>query len=561
MKKKILYLSPFNKEISFNRVSRNMLKFFLDKYRDDFEVYLYSIYCIDNQTEDIKKGLHNELNISLDNIYTIEPLIKASDNEFDNKYVLYYMTGCYNLHNIIRETNPDFIFILCDLWLIKIIVNHINKIRNEWKGKLYPYIPIDLTNMNDEILDFKADKIITTNDYTTNEILKVKPKTEIYKLPHLILNDYYKITDENIIIKIKKSLFGEKNYNKFIIGAINANSIRKRWDIALDAFFKFYKTNKNTILVIKTNLLNYRNSNEHSQGFFLDNLIKYNILKYNIKEDMNNIIHIITNNLTNKEMNELYNSVDIFINATDGEGFGLTPFEAGKAGKVTILPNHSTFNSFYKKYNFNFLINTVKLPLCYIRDNDNLETLLSGNNYFCVYKSNDSYINKKPKYTNNKLYISNNISTIFVTNNSSDQLENNYNPIPNLKLFHHVKTLNKAFDIIDKAETLPNRFQILISSHLNIIEESYYTLKRKYYDYCNKKQYRDILIVEPSVFKNYTINGLNCELITSDGIYNKLLFYFNNKNILTNEENEISKIITEKLNIDLLTDKFKELFN
>ena len=40
---------------------------------------------------------------------------------------------------------------------IKLLIDELNKIRDKWWGKILPYIPIDISNLDNEILDFKTD--------------------------------------------------------------------------------------------------------------------------------------------------------------------------------------------------------------------------------------------------------------------------------------------------------------------------------------------------------------------------------------------------------------------
>ena len=554
MRKKILFLSNFKNVITFYSLLTKIIRNFKIYYNEKFDFVIYSINNIDDYEETIKNKIHKDLNIKKDNIHTLEPLIKISDSDFDKQYVNYYFTGCKNLHNIILENKPDYIFIMEQISLIKILVNHINKIRSKWFGKILPYTLFDFTNLNNDNLDFYTDIILTTSNYNKYEILKIKPDKNVNVLYPIVSEYFLKINNKDDIMKIRENLYGNENKNKFIIGAFTSNKINKRWDLLLDAFCKFYAIFNNCILVIKTDFLNCNN------GFDIKYLINYNLNKYKIKE---NIIKIITNYLEPNILNHFYNSIDIAISTSDGEELGLVPLELGKIGKLTILPNHSIFNSFYKDYNFNFLIKPHILPSDYVRDNINLENILNSNSYYCIYKNNISFEKNKAKFIKTKLYISKHINTIYVTNNSYDDFEINNNPIKDLIMFRHVKTLNKAFEIIEKLieDEIPDQFQILISSDLNIIQETYNTLQKYYYKFKNNQYYRNILISEPYVFKNYILNGNNCNLISSSGVYNKLLFYYNNRDILEKEEKEISKLIKEKLNPKIIIDKLVGFFN
>lgn len=554
-KQKILFISQFNKSISFSHVIKNFIKHFNHINNNKYEIFIYNINFFDDEKKTLQKNISNELNINIDNIFTTSNNVK---NFNDLEYLKYNIYGLKDINDILSNINCDFIFILSDLWLVKILSNNINYYKKlyKYKFKLLTYVPIDIINNTKDSMDFYYDKLLLTNNVIKNDLNNIINNDFTEIVPHIIDDKFYKIDDNELINKFKSEIFGKENVNKFIIGSFNANSIRKRWDLVIEGFCKFYKTMKNSLLIIKTPILNYRNSNNHNQGFIIEKIIKKNYKKYNIKDD---IIKIIIEYLPKDKLNLLYNSIDIFINASDGEGFGLIPFEAGKIEKVSILPNHSTFKSLYENQNFNFLLNTKKYPASYIRDNDELDNILSGNKYYCVYNNTISYKKSKINFSKILLPISN-ISTIFVSKNTSDNFESNINPVNELEMFHHVRTLDKALKILEN-DLIPDKVQILISSDLDIIQESYETLKKFYYDKHKNKFFRNIVSIEPDTLKNYTMISPQCNIISINGIYNKLLFYYNNPEILKDEGKRISKLITDNYNPKIIIHKLNNIIN
>ena len=91
-------------------------------------------------------------------------------------------------------------------------------------------------------------------------------------------------------------------------------------------------------------------------GFLLEKMIDTIFCRYNVSKDC---VKIMINRVPVEELNEIYNCVDLYINAADGEGFGLIPFEVAQLNKVTIMPNYSSFSTFFNKKRYNFLKSTV----------------------------------------------------------------------------------------------------------------------------------------------------------------------------------------------------------
>ena len=85
----------------------------------------------------------------------------------------------------------------------------------------------------------------------------------------------------------------------------------------------------------------------HGGGFDLENLIKGRLAKYGVGTDM---VFIRVGRFPIEEINDIYNCMDLMINCTDGEGFGLTPFEVGLTETMTILPNYTSFKGIITKF-------------------------------------------------------------------------------------------------------------------------------------------------------------------------------------------------------------------
>ena len=554
VKKKLLYVAQIDNFISFSEVSLNILNALKRRISNEYEIFIFIINKIDMDGSN-RKRVSEYTNIPINNIFIINDRIKISDNFHDLKFIDYYVKGYKDINPLTLTLNPDLIFLLGDTWLVNSLIKQLNRIQHKWKGRIVPYIPIDISNLREELIDAKYDFIIAATKFSQNDIRKIKKNTNVYYLPHIIHKKFKKLQN---IEELKIKYLGEENKDKFIIGAFNANSIRKRWDIILESFCRFNNIHRNSFLMLKTSRLNYRPNNSHSSGFILEKLINDTFTRFNVSKDN---IKIITDRVDLDTLNEMYNCVDIFINSTDGEGFGLIPFEVAQLNKVTIMPNYSSFSTFFDDKKYNFMTDVKVYPSSLIRDYDNITNILTGNQYFCVYKSSESNIKQKVSFENNLLYVSPIIKTIIVSNNGSDNMKIDYNPINNVNLFYHTKTLEKALNILKTIPSLPEQFQILISSDLNILHETYVTLKKFHYDVKNKKEYRSVMATNPKILKDYSIiEGFHIGLTNSNYIIEKLLFYFNNRHLLEEDGKIISELVSKNLNEKVVMDKLFKIF-
>jgi glycosyltransferase involved in cell wall biosynthesis len=153
----------------------------------------------------------------------------------------------------------------------------------------------------------------------------------------------------NITYPIQKNIarkFYNINEKDFVILNLNRNQPRKRWDICIMAFVKFIskRLDQPIKLVIATAL---------NGGWDLIDLMKSECRKNKISlEDLKSHLVIIQNpqQVSDREINVLYNTADIGLNTCDGEGFGLCNFEQAGLGIPQIVPKLGGFIDFLNTY-------------------------------------------------------------------------------------------------------------------------------------------------------------------------------------------------------------------
>jgi len=148
-------------------------------------------------------------------------------------------------------------------------------------------------------------------------------------IPHAInTKDFYKLdVDKRLELRKKWNL-----ENKFVIGTVARNQGRKMLDRTIKVMAKYSKLNPNAVLLM------HCDPTDVAQVFPIVELIK----RYNIE---NRVIFTGTTyykGIDYKDMNEIYNLMDVFLLTTSGEGFGIPTVEAMSCQVPVLVTNYTT---------------------------------------------------------------------------------------------------------------------------------------------------------------------------------------------------------------------------
>lgn len=207
--------------------------------------------------------------------------------------------------------------------------------------QVYPYQKKEYI----DVLNQYFDAIIAFTPYWKDIARKlgIRENKPIYTFPHGFDEKLYYPVDT----KICRMFYGFDE-DAFMVLNLNRNQPRKRWDITMIAWAEFiemhYKLNKdndnmnkNTSrpikLIVGTQINGYWDLMD-----ILQNECKFRNIPY---EYAKKTIQPITmpQQLSDREINILYNSCDIGLNTADGEGFGLCGFECAALGKAQVSAN------------------------------------------------------------------------------------------------------------------------------------------------------------------------------------------------------------------------------
>ena len=501
---KLLYISSILRENSFGEVSQKLIKLMLKK--TDWDIYLFHI----NTT---KSHAKQEMN-NFPGIKEIKyvPDYKKKWNMNHKKFPGIYTDGICHLREYVLEINPDVIITLHNDMQTSTYAKVLDDMRDEWKGKYIPYVPMDFTHSERSYLHkgFNVDAVLTMNSWSKHQVdTRSEIKAPVYVLPHIV--EDFSPVDVESKQQLKDRLYGE-NANRYIVGCVNANNGRKRLDFVIEAFKRFHKSYPNSMLVLKTTVQDAPGGNIQSH--------KLSDLRAKIKGYP---IAMLAEYLKISEVQDLYRSFDIMVNATDGEGFGLTPFEGGLAGVLSILPNNSSFSSLVENgVTPDYLLPCRTMPSSYVRSHLDILPILSGRVLHSVYYDTVHYQDEKS--TSSTFLPAVFGITTYVFSTLSDPPTN---VCINSTTFSVTKVFSKMEDLV-KADWNDLQIQVLITSDIATVR-AYTSWMLIYKDFQWPGRLRWRQMVPYQAMDEYVgCDGPMVGLIEIQDLCDKMIFYKNN---------------------------------
>jgi len=204
-------------------------------------------------------------------------------------------------------------------------------------GKLISYVPVDspLEAKDAEFLDL-VDVIVAYTKYGQEEIKKIVPHKNVVVIPHGFDPFFRKVEH------CKEVLF-PKFKDKILIGNINSNTQRKNLFRSLEIFYHLDQIKPNKYCM-------YFHCN--TNGFYdLKGLaLKLGVLdKVIFADPFFENTRIGKTNCSQEVLLGIYNSLDLFLTTSLGEGWGLTVSEAALCEVPICLPRNSAFNELYSE--------------------------------------------------------------------------------------------------------------------------------------------------------------------------------------------------------------------
>jgi D-inositol-3-phosphate glycosyltransferase len=238
------------------------------------------------------------------------------------------LIGLGRLTTMITKLKPDIIFMLNDLWLLKM---YIDKMPVEYAPKTVVYFPVD-GEYSDPVWVENFKKLAAVVAYTefgAKEFSKIAPDVPVHVIPHGIDTETFFAADRE---EARAVLHIPKDKHNFIILNANRNQPRKRIDLTMQAFAEFVKDKPEGVAL-------YLHMGTKDAGWDIVKLAN----RYGLKDRivLSSLDLSPANFVPDKILNMIYNACEIGINTAMGEGWGLPSVEHAVTASAQVVPDAS----------------------------------------------------------------------------------------------------------------------------------------------------------------------------------------------------------------------------
>ena len=245
----------------------------------------------------------------------------------------------------LQEVDPDIVIIYNDLVIITTLLERIKKDIPTHRFKIVPYIDIVYPNERNSMI-LRINDMVDGGIMFTDYWRRIIVDQGFTKPLHVLEHGFDSAQHYPVPKSLARTFFGIPEED-FVIVNLNRNQPRKRWDICVMVFVKLLSMNrdKHLKLLIATSL----NGSWDLVDVFVSEGRKYGMTFDDIKRHL--IIMQNPQQLTDFDVNVMYNVADVGINTCDGEGFGMCNFEQACVGVPQVVPFLGGFRDFFTPEN------------------------------------------------------------------------------------------------------------------------------------------------------------------------------------------------------------------
>lgn len=248
--------------------------------------------------------------------------------------------GVGQVKDFVTSHKPDVCIVYNDMLVLTSVIQQLVQVPNR-KFKIIAYIDQVYLCQKKEFINFvnqHADIAMLFTPYWEDVI-----KEQGITIPTCHLHHgFNSLVHYPIPTKLARKFYNIKE-SDFIILNLNRNQPRKRWDICLQAFAEVVKRfpDEPIKLLIATaltgawNLLEIYERELKKRGITMEIGMKHIVLLDNPQQ------------ISDEDVNILYNVADIGLNTCDGEGFGLCNFQQAAIGIPQVVPHIGGFRDFF----------------------------------------------------------------------------------------------------------------------------------------------------------------------------------------------------------------------
>jgi glycosyltransferase involved in cell wall biosynthesis len=242
--------------------------------------------------------------------------------------------GLQKLPQVIAKEKPDVVLLFNDCWVCEQYYMQIQKQYEVGNFKLFAYFPVDSHGYMPFLVKWlhEIDGVATYTQFGVDVLKAAKFKGEAQVFPHGVdTKTFYPVGK----LEARHQLGLSNLKQDFVVLNANRNQPRKRIDLTIKGFAKFAQGKDDVWL--------YLHMGTKDVGWDVIPLFEREMRAYG------NVVDRLV--LTDKSprpgsvpeamLNLIYNSADVYVNTSLGEGWSLTNMEASICGVPQVVPNHS----------------------------------------------------------------------------------------------------------------------------------------------------------------------------------------------------------------------------
>lgn len=255
---------------------------------------------------------------------------------------------------LLRSEKWDVFFVMNDVSVILQIAEDIlvaSKNNPNMRVVVYPAIDVDYASEGDgvlcELISRVGGSIVWWTRFAYDVVLQRYPKyiDNTYQIPFGFDTDRHFRTSNKRIKEYRKAAWGIED-DTYVIGSVNRNQWRKDYFRLIHAFALFKKKHPKSLL--------YLHAKDDDMGGSLSALVGSvaTWLKLDVAKFANSVMMPDSSQFntavgfSQRELNMIYNSMDLHVTTNQGEGWGLTTAEAMCCKTPFIVPDNTTGRMF-----------------------------------------------------------------------------------------------------------------------------------------------------------------------------------------------------------------------
>lgn len=297
-----------------------------------------------------------------------------------------YTNDLYGLDHAvkaIRDIKPDYLITSMDFNRIFPIVKHIKDLRFVQDFKWINYFPVDREDIKDMEVDaFRyPDVNVVITKYGQRRFLEFNEKLDIKQIYHPLDLEEFPLHSKKEIEDFKLKTFTGINKGTFVMGTVNRSFARKDTARLVRAFTEVSRRTDNTFFYV-------HGKSKTFEGLNLAELAVQNDVRKKSMSFLPETINEI-DGIANADLNKIYQSLDLFVTFSTGEGFGYSTVEALATETPIVVPDNTCFPELVQdfgyilptsEYTFHYNSNTSMWPVVGL--NKSIEQLMYiYNNY------------------------------------------------------------------------------------------------------------------------------------------------------------------------------------